>query len=61
MSWAHWLQTLSPHVLALNETLLPALEVEMAENIIQFIKTGTPNTPVNVADLEKLAAQKASA
>ncbi|TRM63135.1 D-isomer specific 2-hydroxyacid dehydrogenase [Schizophyllum amplum] len=39
--------TLSPHGAVYNETLFEDQQTEILSNLEAFIKTGTPNTPVN--------------
>lgn len=50
LSWfafAFLLQTLSPHNAVLNETIRPDSEKELIENLEAYLRTGSPNTPVN--------------
>ncbi|WVQ78597.1 hypothetical protein IAT38_000683 [Cryptococcus sp. DSM 104549] len=44
--------TLSPHVAPAPDTMGPAMNGEVVENIIEFIKTGMPLTPVNLPELK---------
>ncbi|WVR05473.1 hypothetical protein IAU60_002489 [Kwoniella sp. DSM 27419] len=44
--------TLSPHVAAAPDGMGPALNGEVVQNIIEYIETGMPLTPVNISQLE---------
>lgn len=43
------LPAVSPHNAVLNETLRKDQEEEMLANLESYLKTGKPNTPVNLA------------
>ncbi|WWD16235.1 hypothetical protein CI109_100661 [Kwoniella shandongensis] len=45
--------TLSPHVAPAPDTMGQSMNGEVIENILEFLKTGMPLTPVNLDQLEK--------
>ncbi|ORY30024.1 putative oxidoreductase [Naematelia encephala] len=51
--------TLSPHYAANPDGMAPGMNAEVLENIIQFIQTGKPQTPVNLAEVAAAATPSA--
>ncbi|WWC60774.1 uncharacterized protein I303_103350 [Kwoniella dejecticola CBS 10117] len=45
--------TLSPHVAPAPDSMGPPMNGEVVENIIKFVETGMPLTPVNLAQLKE--------
>lgn len=49
------IQTLSPHSAAAPDSMSKGMNREVIRNVIQFLKTGVPNTPVNALQLKEAA------
>jgi hypothetical protein len=48
-------QTLSPHSAAAPDSMSKGMNREVIRNVIRFLETGVPNTPVNALQLKEAA------